>query len=87
MVQTKGQLGCLVHWHLMLVLASHLSKSANTFVNPFVTVDLLTATDWTWWTSDGRLANNGIDVLLVTLLAVFSLVKSKVKISRTRMDG
>lgn len=40
MEEAKGVLGGLVKGHLVLVLASLLSESTNTFVNPLVAVDL-----------------------------------------------
>ena len=42
-VEAKAYLGFLVSWHLMLVLASHLSEGTNTLVDPLITIDLLAA--------------------------------------------
>ena len=43
MVETERHLSSLVHGHLVLILASELSESAYSLVDPLITVDLLTA--------------------------------------------
>ena len=73
MVETKRELGCLVKWHLMLVLAAKLGESTNSLVNPLIAVDLLATRRLYSSRSCGRVGSgfrdDGVDFLLKSVSA------------------
>ena len=73
MVEAQRELGCLIHRHLMFILASKLGKGTDALVNPLVAVDLLSTTGL--GRGNGRcscLSDNGIDLHLLRSVEAIS---------------